>query len=230
MRTISFVSSAVLSLASFFAFTSEALADDGAAPSEAAPVAAAAAPASESAPASPDKVKSDSAEDDIKHFSIELNPLAATIGRYSLTGEYVFSKHHAVTLTPVFTHAPVTITVNGKDVDGGSLNGFGGEAGYRFYTGSAGANGFYIGPSFLFSSFSQSGGGGSSDSFTSIGGALDLGGQAIVGPGIVLGGGFGLQYTATSKDINTDNLNLASAVIAGGGIRPRFLFTAGYSF
>jgi len=39
-----------------------------------------------------------------------------------------------------------------------------------------------------------------------------------------------LQYTKTSKDINTDNLNLASAIVAGGGVRPRFLFSVGYAF
>ena len=64
----------------------------------------------------------------------------------------------------------------------------------------------------------------------SYGGAIDLGGQAIIGPGVVLGGGFGLQYTKTSIDIATENLNLASAIIAGGGIRPRFLFFVGYAF
>ncbi|MDB4998014.1 MAG: hypothetical protein JWM74_5446, partial [Myxococcaceae bacterium] len=68
------------------------------------------------------------------------------------------------------------------------------------------------------------------DGFTAIGGALDLGGQAVIGPGVIVGGGFGLQYTKNSIDVNTDNLNIASAAIAGGGVRPRFLLSVGYGF
>jgi hypothetical protein len=169
--------------------------------------------------------------EDIKHISLELNPLGVAIGRYSIQGEYMLAKHHAVTLNPFFNHTPVTYTVNGKDIDGGSLNGFGGEAGYRFYTGSRGANGFFVGPSFLFGAYSADApGGAQSTSFTSVGGALDLGGQAIIGPGVVIGAGAGLQYTKTSKDLNTDNLNAAPSAIAGGGFRPRFLLAVGYSF
>lgn len=171
--------------------------------------------------------------DEVKHFSVELNPLGIAIGRYSLQGEYMLAKHHAVTLNPFFNHTPITYTVNGKDIDGGALNGFGGEAGYRFYTGSKGANGFFIGPSVLFGSYTADppgDSGGKSQSFTSIGGAVDLGGQAIIGPGIVIGAGAGVQYTKTSEDVNTDNVNLAPAAIAGGGVRPRFLLALGFSF
>jgi hypothetical protein len=183
----------------------------------------------------PDKVEKEDGESDRKKIAIEINPLAAAIGRYSIQGEYLPAVHHAITLNPFFAHAPVKVTVNGQEIDGGSLTGFGGELGYRFYTGTKGPNGFFIGPSVIFASYSQSAPSGAnsttkSDSFTSIGGAVDLGGQAVIGPGIVLGGGFGLQYTSTSKDIATENLNLASAVIAGGGVRPRFLVHAGYAF
>jgi len=186
------------------------------------------------APTAGEKPQPKDDADEIKHFSIELNPLGVAIGRYSLQGEYMLAKHHAVTLNPFFNHTPVTYTVNGKDIDGGALNGFGGEAGYRFYTGSKGANGFFVGPSFLFGSYSADAPsgtpGGKSQSFTSVGGAVDLGGQAIIGPGIVIGAGAGLQYTATSEELNTDNLNVAPAAIAGGGIRPRFLLALGFSF
>lgn len=197
-----------------------------------------AAPATATAtPAAPKEHADDAADADRKHFAIELNPLGVMIGRYSIQGEYMPAAHHALTLNPFFAHAPVTVTVNGKDIDAGALNGFGGELGYRFYTGSKGPNGFYIGPSVILASYSQSApsgaaasGSAGSDSFMSYGGALDIGGQAVIGPGIVVGGGFGLQYTKTSQDIATENLNLASAVIAGGGIRPRFLASVGYAF
>ena len=202
----------------------EARADD-AHPAAAAPAAAAA-----------EKPQANDDEPELKRISLELNPLGFAIGRYGIQGEYMLARHHAVTLNPFYAHAPVTVTVGGKDVDAGSLNGFGGELGYRFYTGSKGANGFFVGPSVLFASYSQSGGvattaaSASSDSFTSVGGALDLGGQFIIGPGVVVGFGAGLQYTKTSQDIDTANLNLASAIIAGGGVRPRILLAVGYSF
>jgi hypothetical protein len=165
--------------------------------------------------------------EDIKRISLEVNPLGLTIGRYSISGEYMLARHHALTLSPFFTST--SIKVNDKEI--GSLSGFGGELGYRFYTGSKGANGFFVGPSALFASYtSESVVGNTSQSFTAVGGALDIGGQFIIGPGVVLGFGGGLQYTKNSEEINTDNLNLASAVIAGGGVRPRLLLAVGYSF
>jgi hypothetical protein len=173
----------------------------------------------------------------LKRFAIELNPMAALIGRYSVQGEYLFAPHHALVVNPFFTYAPIKITSQGQDIDGGSLVGFGTEVGYRFYSGDAGADGFFIGPSAIGAFYSQSAPTGvngaaaaTSDSFGSFGGALDLGAQKMFGPGVLVGAGFGLQYTKTTKSIATDNLNLASAIIAGGGLRPRFLATVGFAF
>jgi hypothetical protein len=223
------VASAVFSFGLLASTAGDARADD------AHPASAAAAPAAAATPAEKPQADDDSPE--IKRLSLELNPLGLAIGRYSIQGEYMLARHHAVTLNPFYAHAPVTVTVNGKDIDAGSLNGFGGELGYRFYTGSKGANGFFVGPSVIFGSYSQSGGvtapgaASTDSSFTSIGGAVDVGGQFIIGPGVVLGFGGGLQYTKTSQDNgDTSNLNLASAIIAGGGVRPRALLAVGYSF
>jgi hypothetical protein len=184
------------------------------------------------APGTPnEKPQPKDGDDDLKHIALEVNPLGLAIGRYSISAEYLLAKHHALTLSPFYANAPVTATINGKEIDGGALTGFGGELGYRYYTGSKGANGFFVGPSALFGVYSQSApGGATSQSFSAIGGAVDIGGQAIIGPGIVIGGGFGLQYTKNSEELDTANLNLASAVIAGGGVRPRFLLSLGYSF
>ena len=46
----------------------------------------------------------------------------------------------------------MTVTSNGKEVDAGSLNGFGGELGYRWYSSSKRPEGFYVGPSLVLSS------------------------------------------------------------------------------
>ncbi|HKO50379.1 MAG TPA: hypothetical protein VJV79_21800 [Polyangiaceae bacterium] len=171
-------------------------------------------------------------EPEFKPFAIIANPLALLMGRYSLQGEYMPAMHHAITLNPFYNHTPVKVTdvSTGAEYDAGSLNGFGAELGYKFYTGKKGANGFFVGPSILFGSYSNSMTGRPDTSFTSVGGALDIGGQAIIGGGFVIGGGFGLQWTKTSEEIPTEQLNLTSAAIAGGGTRPRFLFTIGYAF
>jgi hypothetical protein len=172
----------------------------------------------------------DAAQQPYKQFAIIANPLGVFLGRYSIEAEYLPALHHAITLNPFYDHTPVKATVNGVETDLGSLNGFGAELGYKFYTGKKGPNGFFVGPSFLFASYKSSMSGYPDKSFTSVGGAIDIGGQAVIGDGFVIGGGFGLQWTKTSEEIDTENLNLASAVIAGGGTRPRFLFTIGYAF
>jgi hypothetical protein len=175
-------------------------------------------------------------EPELKQYVIEVNPLATIIGRWSIQGEYLPAVHHAITLNPFYTHAGVAASANGTGVDLGSLSGFGGELGYRFYTGRKGPNGFFVGPSFLFASYSASGGvnldgsTGGSSSFTSVGGAIDIGGQGVIGPGVVVGGGFGLQWTKTSRTFETTNFNVARDIIASGGTWPRFLFTVGYAF
>jgi hypothetical protein len=224
-------SSVLLSFAFVAVAIGEARADEPGTPSQP-PATAAALPSPEGEQPAPKKP-----EPELKRISLEVNPLGLTIGRYSISGEYLVATHHAVTLNPFYTHAPVTFTVNGKEIDGGALNGFGGELGYRFYTGSKGPNGFFVGPSVLVASFSQSAPAGAeaagskgSQSFGSFGGAIDIGGQGVIGPGIVIGGGFGLQYTKNTETLDSANLNLASAIIAGGGLRPRFLFALGYAF
>ena len=183
-------------------------------------------------PADADRKRRRHEDEELKNISITANPLGLIIGRYSIQGEFLPAPHHAIVLNPFFAHVPVSA----GGVDLGSMNGFGGELGYKFYTSNYGPAGFWVSPSFLFGSYSQSASSvngqsvASNSSFTSIGGAIDIGGQAVVGPGVVIGGGFGLQYTKTSENFDTGGLNLASAIVAGGGLRPRFLLSVGYAF
>ena len=161
------------------------------------------------------------------HYAVEANPLAIIIGRYSFQFEWLPISHHALVVNPHFDYAG--ISVNGESV--GHVIGGGAEIGYRFYTSRHNLAGFYAGPSLLFGTYSSGGGDSESVSFQSIGLAVDIGGQAVIGPGIVIGGGFGLQYSKTTKDFgSTDGLNLASEILVGSGFRPRFLFTIGYAF
>jgi hypothetical protein len=182
-------------------------------------------PAAQPVDTAPDK-----AEDDYKHVTLQANPLSAIIGRYGIDVAYLPALHHGIVINPFYSHVSVEATnANGATVAGWSLSGFGGEVGYRFYSGERGANGFYVGPSFIFASYKQSVTGADSLSFTNMGAALDVGGQAIIGGGFTIGGGFGLQYTKTSVDLGTIDKFAANA-LAGGGLRPRVLFTLGYSF
>ncbi len=196
-------------------------------------------PAGKTSPTSDQGAKSkesgSKSKEDFHPLAIEAYPLAATIGRYSLGVEYLPARHHAFVLNPHFDHVNATVSSSINGVKSSYSEGFtggGAELGYRFYTGDHGANGFYIGPSFLFGAYSTSASIGSSSvstSFTSIGGALDIGGQALIAKHVVLGGGFGLQYTKASKDFGNSNLPLTAAILAGGGIRPRFLLSIGYA-
>jgi hypothetical protein len=194
----------------------------------------AAAPAAAPAPAAPAAAQPAPAagEDaEMRHVAITGYPLSLIIGRYSVQVDYLPAMHHAITLNPSYT------SVDGGTLNGASLGkftGFGSELGYRFYTGQKGPNGFFVGPSFLFASYKQSGGifcttPSCSTSFTSYGFALDFGGQAVI-DGFVIGGGAGFRSTKNSKSIATDGLNFASAIIGGGGFRPRALFSIGYAF
>ena len=172
-----------------------------------------------------------------KQFAITANPLNLIIGRYGINFEYQPILHHGLILSPHYDS--VNEDVNGSDINGhlqtykDSFTGFGAELGYRFYSGDKGFNGFFVSPSLLLASYKSSGYPllgvtSGNQSFTSIGWAWEVGGQAQIGGGFVIGGGGGLQYTKVSKDFA--DLPFAAAVIAGGGWRPRVLFNLGYAF
>jgi hypothetical protein len=180
-----------------------------------------------------DRVPDSPVKPSFKSFALEANPLAAAIGRYSIQGEWLPAVHHAIVLNPHFDRVNANVS---ESIGGGSASfsegftGFGSELGYRFYTGEKGPNGFYVGPSLLVAHYSTSAGGQSGASFSSIGAAVDAGGQWVIGPGVVVGFGVGLQYSSVSQDASTNGLPLAAAVIAGSGFRPRALLTVGYAF
>jgi hypothetical protein len=173
-----------------------------------------------------------------KQFAITTNPLNLYIHRYGLNLEYQPTLHHGVIVSPHYDSVSVDATGivndNGTTQSFGykdSFSGFGAEIGYRFYSGNRGFNGFFAGPSLLLATYKTSGnlqGANIESSFSSIGWAWEVGGQAQLGGGFIIGGGGGMQYTKVSKKI--EDLPIAAAIIAGGGWRPRFLFNLGYAF
>jgi hypothetical protein len=174
-------------------------------------------------------------EPDHKAMTATLNPLSFAIGRYGFDFQYLPVRHHAIVVNPFFSSVNAefesTSTVNGvttRTTSSQTFSGFGGELGYRFYTGDRGANGFFVGPSLLLGTYNAKGATGDGVSFSSIGFALDIGGQAVLGNGITIGGGFGMQRTSVNREFA--DLPLTAAVLAGGGWRPRFLLSLGYSF
>lgn len=172
-----------------------------------------------------------------KQLAVEFNPLSLIIGRYSAQVEYLPVLHHGFVLNPHYDSVSFELTVSAAGEEytyEEGFSGFGGEIGYRYYTGRNGPNGFFIGPSFLVGRYSTKGSEleeWDQKSFTSLGWAVDLGGQGVIGPGIVLGIGVGMQQTKNS--INADQfgeLPLSAEILVGSGVRPRFLLALGYAF
>jgi hypothetical protein len=170
-----------------------------------------------------------------KQFAITTNPLNLFIHRYGVNFEYQPTLHHGVIVSPHYDNLSVGMTGPAFDASGNPQNasytdgfsGFGTEIGYRFYSGNRGFNGLFAGPSLLLATYTASGEG-KSTSFSSIGWAWEVGGQAQLGGGFIIGGGGGMQYTHVSKAYS--DLPVLAGAIVGGGWLPRFLFNLGYAF
>lgn len=179
-----------------------------------------------------EKPKEPEDDDRFRPLALTANPLSLALGRIGLNVEYMLARHHGIMLNPFgqFTSVGDEGTASGKT----SYTNFGAELGYHFYTGSRGANGFFVGPSLVFiqsSSTTKATAGGvsaeSTGSFSAYGGAVDLGGQHVFQNGITIGGGFGLMYLTSSATASSTN---TSSTVKFDGVLPRFLLTAGYSF
>ncbi|MEO6576712.1 MAG: hypothetical protein ABIP89_22890, partial [Polyangiaceae bacterium] len=160
--------------------------------------------------------------------AVEWNPLGIFLGgRVSLQGEFVPAQHHAIELSPHFVHTSNDVAVSNNGTTSQTFTGAGAEVGYRYYTGRRGPNGLFVGPSFLLGFYNAALPGGD-QSFSNIGVAVDVGIQKIFFEHLVVGGGLGLQWTTVSHDFN--DLPTGSAIIAGGGVKPRFILAVGYTF
>jgi hypothetical protein len=242
---MSFVASALrvlvpsaASCVTLFALTSEAYAQDPA-PASSTPsttaqppsAAASSSTSSASTPATPKEGPDGRPVDDpFRSIALTANPLSLILGRIGINVEWLPATHHAIVLNPFgqFASAGEENSLTGKT----SYTNFGGELGYRFYTGSRGANGFFIGPfatiltaNSTTTRTSTTGKVEASTNFLAYGGGLDLGGQHVFKNGFTIGGGAGLMYL-TSSASGTNS----SSTIKFEGVLPRFLLTAGYSF
>ncbi len=170
------------------------------------------------APASP--------KTNFKPLALTLNPLSFILTRFGVNIEYLPAPHHGIMFNPYFSHNSVEDTLQKE-----TFSTFGAELGYHFYTGSKGADGFFVGPQLVFlhatDSYSckvQGCGNTSSTGFTAYGVALDLGGQHVFDNGFTIGGGAGVMYLKSSYSAGS------STLIKFDGVIPRILFMIGYSF
>ena len=161
-------------------------------------------------------------------FAVELNPLGLVVGgRISLGFEFAPVTHHVIIFSPHYVRTTADIDVSANRQVSQSFTGGGAELGYRYYTGNRGMNGVFIGPSIIGGVF-NAGLPGEDKTFTSFGGAVDVGVQTIVFDHLVLGAGVGVQYLHVSEDFG--DLPAGPSTIASTGFKPRLLAQAGYAF
>jgi len=167
-----------------------------------------------------------------KPFAIELDTTDVGVGRLGVRVELLPWVHHGFTLElhndRTFATETTSTGATSTSYTAGFL-GVGGELGYRFYSGTRGANGFFVGPSVHVEQLSESAQGHTTDVAT-IGVAVDAGGQWIVGPGIILGIGIGIDYTPVGTNTVASRLPLEGKWLSGDGFRPRTLASVGFAF
>lgn len=156
------------------------------------------------------------------------NPLGLVVGgRVSFNVEYAPVTHHVIIVSPHFANPSQDVMV-GPDVRRTNrFTGFGGEVGYRYYTGSRGMNGIFIGPSLVGGVYNADLMQGNT-AFTNIGVAADIGVQQVFFDHLALGAGAGIEYLSVSRDFG--DLSAGPSTIASSGIKPRLLAQAGYAF
>ncbi len=171
-----------------------------------------------------------------RYVVVAWNPVPAfTIGKASFDVVITPFSHHALILSPFYattTTQPIVV----QDAAGNpvarlpqqTFQGFGGEIGYRYYSGRGGPRGFFAGPSFLIGAFDAIAQDQSKTSYVSFGGALDVGFSTLIADRLALAFGAGAQYTVNDKSI--PNQQFPASIYANGGLRPRVLLALGVAF
>ena len=166
----------------------------------------------------------------VRHHVLDANPLALGYARLSLDYEIFPAVHHSISLG---AHAQFLYALLGSSATD-TFTGYGGELGYRFYSGSRGPDGFFVGASFSAGRYHGAesltlgsfGTVTNETSFSSYAGAADLGWSFLVGTRMRIAIGGGCQYTRASED----NIHGSIARLIGEtGVRPRILFALGWT-
>jgi hypothetical protein len=170
--------------------------------------------------------------------TLQWNPVDLVYERLSGNLQIVPSDHHALMLTPFyFDSQTAAFTQSGTDAAGNPVNvavasqkfeGFGGEIGYRYFSGFAGPRGFFIGPSFVIADVQATAGNGAQTSIMDYGIAVDAGYEMLVADNWAVSLGLGAEYVFTSKSL--PNQQWPANIYANNGFHPRPLFALGYAF
>jgi hypothetical protein len=166
-----------------------------------------------------------------KSIAVQGNPLGLVIGRYSADLEFLPEAHHAIHVTPFGVYALPGVA--------DQITGFGGEIGYRWYSGAHGPHGIFLGASFVAAELEYQHTATapapldvSNDTrFVELGGAIDAGYQAILLGNLAVGAGVGAQYTADTIKPHFEFANHPwHDLVYGTGLRPRALLSVGAAF
>jgi hypothetical protein len=166
-----------------------------------------------------------------RSVAVQGDVLGLAMGRYALSVEYLPAPHHAAHLTAVGYYA-----LPGPS---DTYQGFGAELGYRWYLGSNGPEGVFVGGSFLVGGYEYAhttpipskADAPYSTQFVSYGGAIDAGYQWVVLGNFAFGAGAGAQYTSDTTPPTFGPVNNAWQKLAyGPGLTPRLLLSLGTAF
>jgi hypothetical protein len=170
----------------------------------------------------------------MKTIALEANPLAIAVGRYSMNLEYMIAAHHAIVISPYIFFA-----VPGANTE---VDAYGGEIGYRYYTGKHGPEGWFLGGSVAFGTFTYQHNAPTvnrasdgllldesvNTEYDSIGGAVDAGYQVLLQEHVVVGLGAGIEYRYLTLEPDFQPYDHADQwLVYGPGFRPRLLFSMG---
>jgi hypothetical protein len=172
-------------------------------------------------------------------LTVEWNPLALFIDRFSVDVVVAPGDCHALVVSPFYTWANTVPYATGLDSNGNSLgytlnvpaqtfHGFGGELGYRYYFSKGGPRGFFLGPSFILADITATAGNGSQTSFLDFGLAADFGYEALLADKVAISVGAGVQYATPNKSI--PDQQLPASICANSAVQPRLLLSMGYAF
>jgi hypothetical protein len=169
-----------------------------------------------------------------KVVTVTVNPLGFAFERYGMNLELVPFRHHALVASGFLQGIPTWLVKDAtghQDINARHGSKPGGEVGYRLYSGSKGADGVFIGGSFVsmplaYPRLAADNSSADMARISSMGGAIDIGGQKVTNSGFTIGGGIGAMYLAYDMPNDPRRLPLPMQP----HVFPRLLLTAGWSF
>ncbi len=175
----------------------------------------------------------------IKRVTLTLNPLPMIAGRYGANVELVPLPHHALIASAYVQTFPTwtlrMVMPSNVDLADGPKPMVGGELGYRFYSGTNGASGLFVGPSAVVMPIAyprvRDDLKAEVVSLHAYGAALDVGAQIVTSSGFTFGGGVGVMGLAYSPPESVKPpAGVEAPKFVEPHVFPRLLLAAGYSF